>query len=613
LRYTVIYLENHKCKICEAIERNVIEPVAVFVPGREYKDNLKSELEKLNSEQLEKNLQEHYQNVKGKIKTKIPNTDSYTYQTCIFHCEKENEIWMENFNDGYEDYAKHRDKAIQHGKYFNEEFEIKWDLCLINKFWDKFKAYIIVVRNSEVKKVRNEDDNYTYEIYFCELFDHQLKNNIEKEVNFYEKYLKEKFESTGNIYPQIVDCRYFIFPNFLSETNSNTPNDLKFLDEDFFFQICEENDNFFYSNITIPIDFSFSYFLGKVFFKNLEIDLVRFNRCIFYQDVNFLDVTLKKFYLTPCLFFKRCNFNGVIFKDRVRFIIKANNIYFNKIKIKKDLFILFYGNFTNNFVFSKIDAEENSHIEIRNLKAKNFLLQEININRGNYLFFRLNISENFVIKNSVLDRFKFIDSDFSNNDLKIELIDSSIISVEFINTSFGKVSEKRICSHLFENDPFKARDIYRQFKHTFDSRNDFIIGNDFYSIEMKAHEKYLKSQNWNKNNWQEKLVFIIHKWASNFGQSWIRPLIWIIISALTFTGIKFLYKINFPYNILPDKIGKVLNAVAIFLNEFAKSLIPLFANKKEVHGLEFVSLLFSVIIAFFVYQFIVAVRRKVKR
>ncbi len=111
----------------------------------------------------------------------------------------------------------------------------------------------------------------------------------------------------------------------------------------------------------------------------------------------------------------------------------------------------------------------------------------------------------------------------------------------------------------------------------------------------------------------ELLVLKIHKLASNFGQSWIKSLIWIAVFGLLYTGIRFAYMENISYKFFPDNINRIFDTIATVLNEFTKSLIPIFSNKKEIEGLEFVSLLFSIIIAFLTYQFIVAVRRKVKR
>ena len=98
--YRVIYLDGEEgrpkknCKICEALKRNVIEPVAVFL--REDKN-----LSDLTDEELE------------------------NFDTCIFHCEKENEIWIKNLEE-YKEWKKIRDEANAKGKEFNK-FEIEWE------------------------------------------------------------------------------------------------------------------------------------------------------------------------------------------------------------------------------------------------------------------------------------------------------------------------------------------------------------------------------------------------------------------------------------------------------------------------------------------------------
>ncbi len=52
---------------------------------------------------------------------------------------------------------------------------------------------------------------------------------------------------------------------------------------------------------------------------------------------------------------------------------------------------------------------------------------------------------------------------------------------------------------------------------------------------MKAYEKYLKTLSW-KDHFQEKLVFSIHKFISEFGISWVRPLVLIVLSTLIMLG-----------------------------------------------------------------------------
>jgi hypothetical protein len=110
--WRVVYLDK-KCRVCQETGRNVIEPVAVFL-----KENQR--LEDLTEEELKK------------------------FDTCIFHCEKENEIWMENVEE-YKEWKERRDKALKEGKDFDEKIEIKWNKDLVGEFWRRVRAYRFAV------------------------------------------------------------------------------------------------------------------------------------------------------------------------------------------------------------------------------------------------------------------------------------------------------------------------------------------------------------------------------------------------------------------------------------------------------------------------------------
>ena len=108
--WRVVYLDK-KCRVCQEIGRNVIEPVAVFL-----KENQNPE--DLTKEELKK------------------------FDTCIFHCEKENEIWMENV----EEYRQWKErKALREGKDFYGNIEIKWNKNLVDEFWRRVRAYRFAV------------------------------------------------------------------------------------------------------------------------------------------------------------------------------------------------------------------------------------------------------------------------------------------------------------------------------------------------------------------------------------------------------------------------------------------------------------------------------------
>jgi hypothetical protein len=66
-------------------------------------------------------------------------------------------------------------------------------------------------------------------------------------------------------------------------------------------------------------------------------------------------------------------------------------------------------------------------------------------------------------------------------------------------------------------------------KLALDSQKDYINANKFYALEMRAYEKQLKEEGCTKDNWQDRIVFTFHKWISNFGISYIRPLIILML------------------------------------------------------------------------------------
>jgi hypothetical protein len=260
----------------------------------------------------------------------------------------------------------------------------------------------------------------------------------------------------------------------------------------------------------------------------------------------------------------------------------------------------------------------------------------------------------------IRDRMKFVNCDFSKaKHIKIE--SSDLTEAKFVNVDWGEISERRICSELFNEEPKKARDIYRQLKLALDNQKDHITANEFYSLEMKAYERYLKSKSW-RENFQEKVVFSIHKFVSNFGQSWIRPFILLLISTLivgvlgSFKSWEEMGEILFtPFTpvfasvmaiiiftllyiaVLPERCKKsveityalltiALSCVIIYVRKGANSFDYLAeilnitktfkvcnASDKHLLGFKFIYTLYTILFAFLTYQFIVAVRRKVKR
>ena len=302
MSYRVIYLDgknglpNQECKICKRLDndnlppRNVVEPVAIFVKEEDYSrvKNKLIEIEQTisDSEEKEKAIEELVEEL-----SKAQNG-----KTCIFHCEKENDIWIENF-DNYLKWKKEREEYTDGEKEKGESFKIQWNGSLVKEFWSKIRAYRFAIDyfHKFNDGYRNWDTFISY-IFFPDFDkseeqkqkDEILKTELEKNklwilFNF-EKLLSNYTDPLINS-PNEYDFQNFIFPPFehLLEQKILNPSN---------------NYNFWY----IYEDFSFhkkanfigSTFLGKVEFINVSFENnVNFSFSQFFQDAVFY---LSKFY-----------------------------------------------------------------------------------------------------------------------------------------------------------------------------------------------------------------------------------------------------------------------------------------------------------------------------
>ena len=181
--YRVIYLDGEEgrpkkdCVICKMLRRNIIEPVAVFLPEDKNLSNL-------TDEELE------------------------NFDTCIFHCDKENKIWMKNL-EKYKEWKKRRDEANAKGEEFNEPFEIKWDENLVNEFWNRIRAYRFAIDHSEQWREASRNWNN-----FINAFSNNQK--FFNQIQSAQRLIKFYFSALNN--PNLHDFRFFLFPYFLKLT-----------------------------------------------------------------------------------------------------------------------------------------------------------------------------------------------------------------------------------------------------------------------------------------------------------------------------------------------------------------------------------------------------------
>lgn len=177
-----------------------------------------------------------------------------------------------------------------------------------------------------------------------------------------------------------------------------------------------------------------------------------------------------------------------------------------------------------------------------------------------------------------------------------------------IGTSMFKEQPNFFGSNVaFDNTP---RETLRLIKHSFDSVGNKVDANLYFSLEMRRYRRDLSDTHAVRARSQDRLILLINEYVSDFGQSYLRPLLWLAFFSFTYFLLKIGHEHNLLYEILPSA-NPLLSKTANFLNGIAGSLLP-FKRILEP-GMEFVGLLFVAIYSALTWQFLVAVKRHTRR
>lgn len=332
-----------------------------------------------------------------------------------------------------------------------------------------------------------------------------------------------------------------------------------------------------------------------------------------FNDCNFENIlSLSGYVFSEPLFFnaqqiENCKINFLLIKG-CRF---EKGFYLNKYKIIS--FRVFFSEFQDAFEFQDNDVGQlefdtgttaYKHANFNNTKFLKFSIRDCKFN--DIVSFddckfgtkeRINQNDNII---EYVTKFEYV-TFFS--------IVSYRNSVFYQGLSLEKVNAKEYMDFLNADVGFQFtnRDTYRRIKDSFDKIENHIEANNYFKHEMEKYRVELKSK---KGYFWEKFVFGINKLTSDYGQSYIRPIVLILSAMFIHTIIKIGYQGNWLYgfNVCLDNI---LCFSSLWLNEFAKSLIPIKSFLNE--GFEFTSLLFYLTYVILIYQTVVALKRLTKR
>lgn len=264
-----------------------------------------------------------------------------------------------------------------------------------------------------------------------------------------------------------------------------------------------------------------------------------------------------------------------------------------------------------------------SNLEIKNtkfkskLEIKNRVIQDFEFKNSNvekvFDSFESRFEKSYFYKSIFTDFAGFEKVEFGLEGQDVEAYQAKFIYTTFM--SFSNFRHTKFHSGLdFENSNLKEqpnflktyispkntnRETFRIVKYSFDNVGNKIEANKFYSEEMDAYRREMKGE----FKPSERFVFCMNNFISEFGTSYLKPILLLII----------LFEI---YIILLSYYGGAYSLYGTIvqldiLNSLAKDFL-LFSRFLKA-GFEFVSLIFYIFSGILIWQIAVAIKRHTQR
>lgn len=421
------------------------------------------------------------------------------------------------------------------------------------------------------------------------------------------------------------------------------------------FERCDVKENFALITFNGPIELKSCLFRGNIdFSKSIIPQLVVRSSCFekkfdlsdstfmsidcegqenerypknqFLEEVNFSKSKHQTIHINHCLFENSLVFHNV---QNICYLSDISNSVIKKLEILNSTVSRLFA-ISENVQIGTCSLESikldngNDDIMIKKFQIEEFLCDKISIPKALSLtdmeIKKLRISNcNFEyslrIKYSDIEIFNLISNTFE--DLQI---------IENHNDDFSKMRELRLKNTTIKNAVFDklrydkfimndahvsgakigfvkfkegSRETNRFFKNYYDSISDYIQANEYYKQEMIEQYKVTQDKG-------EQFILFWGKWISNFGQSWLRPLLWALLITI------LCYRIA-NYELL-SLSGFRENHIAWMLNDILKFANPLNSDSKANYGLFYWAWMFhKLIMSALLYHFVVAVKRKTRR
>lgn len=302
--------------------------------------------------------------------------------------------------------------------------------------------------------------------------------------------------------------------------------------------ICNRNLTFENCSFSNSLHFQSGKFNGEILLKHSDFN----NNTIHFGHCSFEKINISSYNIDE-VWFSGGSFNSLRIGDYlIGEHIKKLTI-FTKIDEVGDIFIIEQSfdkifisgtNKNREFYFSKTKCNNLSINNFKNEGSFNFYGIEPKIKDNGY----------FEIINSNLDKAQFYRASFSDYK-ELIIIDSFITDTLFLGCKWSNNIRAisgpgtRVFDESLKNgrkisnvENIAIREAYRQLKISMSKHSDKVQENRFYSQELVYYNKTLNwGLPWEDKFW-DKVVLYWSKLFSDYGQSFIRPLFWLLFGHL---------------------------------------------------------------------------------
>ncbi len=401
------------------------------------------------------------------------------------------------------------------------------------------------------------------------------------------------------------------------------------------------NERFFYDNSSITLSFKNCTFQEKFSLVNYQPNADSyFTDCEFLDDIFLWKVnTEKKFSFLNCTIRRKLIFSTskidtfqlnnhfcdtILFDENSSFkIIEIGGKQHNKIdnitlpaKIIEDKCTINQANilkfrssystlenqlniFNCNINFLELDNfRNNGSLRFLNCQAQNFdsmpsqfLISRSNLGKAEFYNFDFASFQRVNIVNSVLLESLYISSNWTSNIVSIDPYTQPPVSTK-------SDLPKRIYASVI-------REVYKQIKFAMSKQGNFIEEQYFHGLEMNAYDISLSF----KNSFWTKSILKLSHWTSNYGQSFLRPLLTIAL-----INIPLLILLEYQLGFRIISINKItwqdsFEPIANFL----WFMNPIHKNDPELKGLPLIlDIVIRIVSSYSIYNLIRASRRFIK-